>query len=77
MWSCNQSDVGLTPSSVLSQLCGLGEVMASLGLKLLLYKIGISRGTITVPRLWGCCEKLHPTVQSYVVQCLAYMESAQ
>lgn len=56
MKSCSQRDVGLTPSSVPSQLCDFGEVMATLGLKLLLYKMGISRGIIKVPTLWGCCE---------------------
>lgn len=40
-------------SSVLSQLCDIGEVMASLGLKSLLRKIGISRRVIKLPTEWG------------------------
>lgn len=43
MCPCSQRDVGFTPSSVLSQLCDPGGVMAFLGLKLLLYNGDLER----------------------------------
>lgn len=70
-WFCRQRDVGLMASSVLSQLCDIGEVTASFGLKSLLHKIGISRRVIKLPILWGWCKNYVRFCGLVIVQHLA------